>query len=78
MALYKNQNVLGQSPSEAFDAIHTPGVAAPYAGIYRCVKCNHEIGIAEGHILPAQNHAQHPANLGPIQWKLAVYAQHNK
>lgn len=59
MALYKHEAVVGKSTSDAFDEKHNPGAAAPYAGIYRCVKCTHEIGIAEGHILPAQNHNQH-------------------
>jgi hypothetical protein len=78
MALYKYSTNLTQSQHEAFDEVHEPGRAAPYAGIYRCTKCGHELGIAEGHTLPPQTHPQHPTSLGPIQWKLLVYAQHNK
>lgn len=78
MALYKNKDYVGTSASEAFDRNYKPGVVAPHAGIYRCIKCNHEIGIAQGHVLPAQNHNQHPDSLGAIEWRLAVFAQHNK
>jgi hypothetical protein len=76
MALYKNAQLLKQSSDAAFDQIHGPGVAAPYAGIYRCAVCGHEIAIAYGHTLPPQGHSQHPAGR-PIQWQLAVFAQHN-
>ena len=78
MALYKYSNNLTQSSDNAFDQVHDPGISAPYAGIYRCTKCGHEIGIAAGHTLPPQPHPQHPAHLGPIQWKLLIYAQHNQ
>lgn len=76
MALYKNAQMLKQSSDAAFDQIHAPGVAAPYAGIYRCAVCGHEIAIAFGHTLPPQGHSQHPLGR-PIQWQLAVFAQHN-
>lgn len=73
MALYKYAQALTQSQDAAFDALHTPGTAAPHAGIYRCTNCGDEIGIANGHILPPQNHRQHnPAN-GRIMWQLIVY-----
>lgn len=77
MAMYKYQKFIKQSTSEEFDKLHKPGINAPFAGIYRCNGCGHEIGIAEGHTLPPQTHAQHPQHL-PIQWQLAVYAAHNK
>lgn len=77
MATYKYVQHLNHSDSPAFDQVHEPGIAAPYAGIYRCTKCGHEIGIAKSHILPPQSHPQHPTSLGPIRWQLIVFAQHN-
>lgn len=78
MASYKDKSRLQQNDSAEFDKTHNPGTPAPFAGIYRCVACNHEIGIAEGHTLPSQGHAQHPSSLPPIRWQLLVYAMHNK
>lgn len=76
MALYKYSTHLTQNSDGAFDAVHAPGVSAPYAGIFRCTVCGHEIGIASGHTLPPQGHHQHPVNAGPIRWQLLVFAQH--
>ena len=56
MALYKNGNLLTLSQDAAFDALHSPGTAAPHPGIYRCTACGDEIAIAGGHTLPPQNH----------------------
>lgn len=78
MASYKYEKHLHTSTSDAFDAIHKPGNAAPYAGIYRCTGCGHEIGIAAGHILPSQNHPKHEPHHGDIRWQLVVFAMHNK
>jgi hypothetical protein len=76
MALYKDAQHLRQISDMAFDQLHGPGVAAPFAGIYKCAGCGHEIAIAYGHTLPPQSHAQHPPGK-PIQWRLLVFAQHN-
>jgi hypothetical protein len=73
MALYKNGNALQHSTHQAFDEELGPGTQAPNPGIYRCVNCGDEIGIAKGHTLPPQNHHQHSNNL-PIKWKLLVCA----
>lgn len=73
MALYKNGNALQHSEHQAFNEEHNPGVAAPNPGIYQCVNCGDEIGIASGHTLPPQNHHQHQNNL-PVKWKLLVCA----
>ncbi|MFM0527379.1 MULTISPECIES: protein L [Paraburkholderia] len=78
MALYQNSGVVMKVDDEAFARTYKPGEGALYAGIYRCTKCGHEIGIAEGHILPSQSHGQHPPMLGSIVWQLVVYAQHNQ
>lgn len=48
MALYKHGNRLTQSQDAAFDAMHAPGMDAPYLGIYRCTSCGDEIAIAGG------------------------------
>lgn len=77
MAWYKYEKFLSKSDDGAYDQIHEPGISAPHAGIYRCVACGHEIGIAQGHTLPPQNHHQHKVNQGRIQWQLTVYADHN-
>jgi hypothetical protein len=78
LALYKHGQSLTQSQDAAFDVVHSPGSTAPHAGIYKCTGCGHEIGIAAGHTLPPQGHPQHPTSLGPIRWKLLVFAQHNQ
>ena len=75
MAAYKYDKFLGKSSSEAYDQTHEPGGVAPHAGIYRCTGCGREIGIAQGHILPPQNHHQHTTSAA-IKWQLIVYADH--
>jgi hypothetical protein len=72
MALYKYDKWIGQSNDEAFDKIITPSTSAPWPGIYRCEGCGHEIGIAQGHALPPQNHHQHTYSQGAIRWRLVV------
>ena len=74
MAQFKHGQHLTQSQHAAFDTPVSPGTAAANAGIYRCVVCGDEIGIAKGHTLPPQNHHQHAPGLGPVQWKLLVFA----
>jgi len=74
MALYRYIQYLHTSTDVAFNAVHSPGAAAPHPGIYRCIACGDEIGIARDHTLPPQNHAQHPSN-AEIKWQLIVYAQ---
>jgi hypothetical protein len=77
MAVYKYQQYVEQNSDGSFDQIHNPGIAAPFAGIYRCAGCNREIGIASGHSLPPQGHHQHTAAQGAIRWRLIVWADHN-
>ena len=48
MALYKHREFLSQIDSGAFNEDHEPGSNTPFAGIYRCVGCGREIGIADG------------------------------
>ena len=76
MALYKDATHLTQSADPAFDNISTPGTAAPFSGIYRCVGCHREVASNEGQPLPPQNHHQHLAAQGFIRWQLLLYADH--
>lgn len=75
MAQYKYGQLLVQNQHIAFDELASPGIQAANAGIYRCVVCGDEIGIAKGHALPPQNHHQHAPGSGPIKWQLLVFAQ---
>jgi hypothetical protein len=76
MALYKYKEFMEHSGDEAFDMLLQPGASATWPGIYRCHACGHEIGIAQGHTLPSQNHHQHTPGTGSIQWRLV--ASHKK
>lgn len=71
-ALYKYGNYIQQSQDIAFDTIKQPGDSAPWAGIYRCEGCGKNIGIAQGHTLPPQNHHAHTTTQGAIRWRLVV------
>jgi len=72
MATYKYLRLLRLDPSSKFDALHDPGVSAPYPGIYRCEDCGKEIAIAHSHALPPQDHHQHAVGQGKIRWRLVV------
>lgn len=72
MTYYKYPQFLNENDHANFDTLRHPGSEAPDAGIYRCEVCGHEIGIAQGHILPPQTHHQHSQGQGPIQWRLIV------
>lgn len=72
MANYKHAGFLHINDSNDFDLQWNPGAKAPYAGIYRCTGCGHEIGIAHGHELPPQNHHQHPTSAARIAWQPVV------
>ncbi len=76
MPYYKQPEFFIADASAAFDEIHSvpPGSLAPFAGIYRCTGCGHEIAIAKGHVMPPQNHHQHTIFHGPIQWQLVAAA----
>jgi hypothetical protein len=74
VAQYKYASDLSSSNDKRFDDEHSPGVEAPYPGIYRCVACGDEIAIAKGNKLPPQNHPQHTST-AKIKWRLAVMAQ---
>jgi hypothetical protein len=77
VALYKYGNYLTQSGDGSFEIDHGPGATAPFAGIYRCMGCHQEIGIAQGHVLPPENHHTHTQQQGAIRWRMIVFANPN-
>ncbi len=74
MALYKDQQYVKTSSSEAFDKIYPPGTRAPFSGIYRCEGCGDEVASNKNDPLPPQNSHQHNTS-APIRWRLLVFAQ---
>ena len=72
MAAYKFKHFVTLDHSNKFDALHDPGVSAPYPGIYRCEECGREIAIAKGHALPPESHHSHSLGQGKILWRLIV------
>lgn len=77
MTLYKYTAFLTQSQDQAFDQLYAPGQVPPHSGIYRCHGCGREVVAEHGRTLPPQNHHQHAVNQGPVQWRMAVYADHD-
>jgi hypothetical protein len=73
MAHYKYGHLLTKVEGAAYDERLSPGTTTVNAGIYRCVACGDEIGIAKGHTLPPQNHHQHAPG-AKIEWQLLVFA----
>ena len=76
MAFYQDTSEVTTKTAERFDKVQKPGVLAPYAGIYMCAGCRHEVGIARDHRLPPEDHHTHTKEQGSIRWKLLVQAQH--
>ena len=74
MALYKYDQYVQKSESEAYDKIYSPGAIVPHSGIYRCQGCGREIASNKSDPFPPQNHHQHATSQGTIRWRLAVYA----
>lgn len=77
MALFAHHVHLEHFQSTAFAKVHGPGDPTPYAGIYKCEACGHEIVSAVSNPLPGQTHPKHPAD-GVIAWRLIVYAQSHR
>jgi hypothetical protein len=76
MAIYKYNVFLTRSDEAIFDDAFPPGAATPHSGIYRCEGCGREIVSEQNNPFPPQNHHQHNATQGDIQWRLIVYADH--
>jgi hypothetical protein len=75
MALYEDEAHVLKGQGPAFAVVHNPGAATPHSGIYRCISCGDEVASNAPNPLPPQNHHQHNPNVGPIRWKLLVFAQ---
>ena len=76
MAHYKDKTYVRLTTlitGDKYDKIHTGG-GAPWAGIYRCQECGHEIGIAKDHELPPCE----ASDCESKKWKLLVSATHKK
>jgi hypothetical protein len=74
MALFKYPQFMSLTEDGNFDILREPGSDSPDGGVYRCVSCGHEIGIARGQRLPPQNHHHHALGLAPIRWRLIAAA----
>lgn len=75
MAWYLNLNNLkktGKPNNEWWTHVYNPGATVPVSGIYKCVGCKKEITSNEDDPFPPQNHHQHSAAQGKIQWELIV------
>jgi hypothetical protein len=72
MPYYKYTQFLFPQKGQEFDAIHSPGFATPYSGIYRCTGCGSSVTSVHPHPLPPQNHHEHDPLDVPIRWQLAV------
>jgi hypothetical protein len=69
---YFKHAVFNKSEDSKFDDLHKPGEAVPHSGIYRCKACTHEIVSTHGNPFPPQNHHQHRAGQGDIEWQLVT------
>lgn len=76
MAHYKYPQVLQKVDGGAYDQFHHPGNITPDSGIYRCEVCGWEIVSEKFKTFPPQSHHTHAIGLGPIQWRLIVFAVH--
>lgn len=75
MAYYKKASELTKSEDKRFDAVYTPGMKAPYSGIYICTNCRDEAACNHNDPLPPQNHRQHSPSKGEVRWQLLVQTQ---
>ena len=76
MASYSYDEFLKKSCVAAYDELHSAGSVAPYAGIYRCDGCGHEVAAPVGCSLPNTDHHRHTNEQGAIRWRLIVFADH--
>lgn len=59
----------------AFEGVYAPGETPPSSRIYCCIAGGDEVTSTNGNPLPPQNDHQHARGLGPIRWRLLVYAE---
>ncbi len=69
MTYYQQSREFVFSNNQVFRNTYEPGVRAPFGGIYKCTGCGREIGTAQYHSLPPQNHHQHTYRSTPIRWQ---------
>jgi hypothetical protein len=72
MALYKDPQYLQQEFGAEYDAIHEPGFATPFSGVYRCEGCGKSITSIRGRPLPPQNSHEHSIANGRVRWRMVV------
>lgn len=53
-------------------ALYSPGDEVPVSGIYRCTGCKKEITSNKGDPFPPQDHHQHTASQGAVEWRLNI------
>ena len=60
------------SPKEWWTNTYSAGDKVPVSGIYKCKGCKKEITSNKNDPFPPENHHQHTALAGEIEWKLIV------
>ncbi len=60
------------SKESHWTSTYSPGNEVPVSGIYRCIGCKKEITSNKGDPFPPQNHHQHTASQGAVEWKLNI------
>ncbi|ALX14754.1 hypothetical protein P350_24825 [Burkholderia cepacia JBK9] len=83
MALYRIGGYFTCGSGRAFSENLSPGSQVTVAGIYRCIVCGDEIGIAKSQALPSDEAHRHdldppsdPArDPGPTAWQLIAAAE---
>lgn len=82
MPNFKDGSVFRQLPNDSnFDAIHAPGQATPFSGIYKCQSCGFECASVKTHPLPPErdcvnHHYQWKTSSGVVRWRLVAAAIH--
>jgi hypothetical protein len=75
VAAYKYAYFLVQSSNRQFDHVRPAGTKAFASGIFRCQGCGREVVASRGQQLPTTDHHEHPAEAGPVRWRVAVASQ---
>jgi hypothetical protein len=75
VAWYQNLDNLMKTSStnnEWWTHYYKPGGKVPVSGIYKCRHCKKEVTCNKPDPFPPQDHHQHPAGVGAIEWELIV------
>lgn len=62
------------APNQMYAVTLKVGEKCKTHGLYFCTGCGREIALPVGHVAPPQNHHQHPAGVGDVEWRLLVVA----